>query len=175
MKQIIIKYGIISGITMAALMFATALWFDKAGYIYAGVIGYASMVTGFLPVFFGVRKFRDTLCEGYIGFGKAASVSIAAGLFANLFYVAAWLIIYYNFPGVVEKINNYSLQQMKDSGISPKDMAAMLKQMQQMKEMYKNPLINAAATYAKPLFGTLIFSALTALLIRKKPPTLPLN
>jgi hypothetical protein len=175
MRNTILRYGIISGITLAVLMFATTLLLDKVGYGYGEAIGYTCMVLGFLPTFFGARKFRDTVNEGTIGFGRAFAVSILTALFANLFYVAAWLIIYYNMPELMAKYAMYSVDQLKAAGKSQKDIDAVLQQMQQVKELYKNPLINAAITYTEPLAGTIVFSLITALIIRRKPssPLLP--
>lgn len=175
MRNTILKYGVISGLVMAALMFLTSLLLDKIGYAYGEAIGYACMLIGFLPVFFGIRKYRDTVNEGNIGFGRAFGVSVVTALFANLFYVAAWLIIYYNMPELMAKYTMYSIDQLKAAGKSQKDIDAVLQQMQQVKELYKNPLINASITYLEPLPGTIVFSLITALLVRRKPssPLLP--
>lgn len=169
MKKTILKYGTMAGLIMAALMFITMLTINKISYGYAEVVGYAGMFIGFLPVFFGTRKFRDNLNEGYISFGKAFVVSAATSLFANLFYVAAWLVIYYYVPGFKEKFNSYAVDQMKAAGAAQKEIDAMIQQMQQVNEMYKNPLLNAGITYTEPLPGTIIFSLITALLTIRKP------
>jgi len=169
MRNTILRYGIISGITLAALMCATTFLLDKVGYGYGEAIGYSCMVLGFLPTFFGARKYRDTVGEGKISFGRGFSVSILTALFANLFYVAAWLLIYYNFPDLMAKYAMYSVDQLKAAGKSQQEIDMVLKQMQAVKELYKNPLINAAVTYTEPLAGTIMFSLITALIIRRKP------
>lgn len=175
MKATIIKYGVISGIIVAILMFVVALTLDKVGYGYGETIGYASMIIGFLPIFLGARKYRDTIGEGYISFGRATALCTVMALLANLFYVAAWLYIYYNMPDVMTKYSAYVISQMKATGSSQQDINTMLQNMQHAKEMFQNPLLNAINTYAKELFGSLLFSVISGLLLRKKPPALGLN
>ena|SRR5581483_8342110 len=169
MKSTVFKYGTIAGVVMAVLMFITMLTIDKISYRYAEIIGYAGMFLGFLPVFFGTRFFRDKINGGTIGFGRAFVVSAATSLFANLFYVAAWLTIYYCVPGFMEKYAHYAIDQMKAAGSAQKEIDAMIQQVQQVQQMYKNPLVNAGITYTEPLPGTIIFSLITALLTMRKP------
>jgi len=175
MRNTILKYGLIAGLVMGALMFCTSLLLDKIGYTYGEAIGYACMILGFLPVFLGTRKYRDDINGGNIGFGRAFFISISTALFATLFYVAAWLFIYYNMPDVMAKYTAYTIDQLKAAGKPQKDIDAILQQMQEVKEIYKNPLKNALDAYLRPLSGTIVFSLITALLIRRKPasPLLP--
>jgi hypothetical protein len=175
MRNVILKYGVIAGIAMAALMFATTFFLDKVGYSHAEAIGYTCMILGYLPILLGVRKYRDDVNGGTISFGRAAGTAILAALLANVFYVAAWLFIYYNMPEVMEKYATYTINQMKAAGTSQKDMDTLMSNMQHLKELYKNPLINAAVTYLEPLFGTIVFSLVTGLITMRKKATLPLE
>jgi hypothetical protein len=173
MRSAVFKYGTIAGITMAVLMFATMIMLDKIGYTYAEAIGYACMFIGFLPVFFGTRYFRNEINGGYVSFGRAFVVSVATSLFANLFYVASWLIIYYYMPGFMERATAYAIDQMKVAGKAQKEIDMAIQQMQQFREMYKNPLVGAGVTYTEPMRGTIVFSLITALLLMRKPASLP--
>jgi hypothetical protein len=173
MRNIIFKYGALAGIVSAALMFTTTVLIQKIGYSYAELVGYVCMVLSFLPVFLGVRKYRDNINGGSLNFGTGVAVAIAASLIANLFYVAAWLIIYYKMPDVMDKMFMASVQEMKGAGKTQAEMDAMVKQVQQIKDMYKNPLVNAAITFTEPLPVSLIFSLLTGIILRRKPSAPP--
>lgn len=175
MKGTIIKYGILSGVIAAALLLATTLLTNKIGYSYGETISYIGTVLSFLPIFLGVRKFRDTLNGGYINFGRAVALCMAAALIANLFSVGAYLYIYYTMPEVTNKYMEYAISQMKAAGNTQKDIDAILKSAQHMKEVYANPWLNGLNAYARQLFTSLLFSLVSALLIKKKAPTLGLN
>lgn len=175
MRNIVLKYGVIAGLAMAVFMFVTTFLLDKIGYGHAEAIGYTCMILSYLPIFLGVRKYRDEIREGTIGFGRAAGVAILCALVANVFYVAAWLYIYYYMPEIMEKYTTYALSQMKTSGMSQHDIDTAISNMKNLKELYKNPWINAVITYTEPLVGTIVFSMVTGLITMRKKAKLSLE
>jgi hypothetical protein len=174
MKKAIFRSGVFSGLLMSAFMAGTMPIVDKIGYSNAELLGYLGMIIGFMPIFFGVRKFRDKENNGAIAFGRAASMAMLAALVAGLFYVATWLIIYYSQPDMMTNMAAHAMAQLKAAGRSQQEIDAAMKQMQNMMDMYKNPFVNAAITFTEPLPVALIFSLITALII-KKQPALPLQ
>jgi hypothetical protein len=169
MKQTIIKAGVSSGVLMAVFMLLTVPFLDKIGYSNAEIIGYTGMMIAFLPVFFGLKTYRDKVCEGYIAFSRVVSISMLCSVIACLFYVATWLVIYYGMPGVIAKMDAQSLIQMKAVCKTPQELDTAMKQMQQMKQWLSNPLTNAALTFTEPLPVVLIFSLITGVVLKKKP------
>ena len=91
-------------------------------------------------------------------------------LVATACYVATWEVIYYNFmPDFMDKYAAYETGKLKASGASDAKIAETEKQMAQMKEMYKNPLLNVAMTAIEPLPVGLLFALVSAgVLSRKK-------
>ncbi len=68
------------------------------------VVGYTTIVISFLFVYFGMRSYRDNVLGGHISFGKGFQAGILITLISCVFYVAAWLVIYYNFiPDFADK------------------------------------------------------------------------
>jgi len=173
MRNIIFKYGVLSGIVSAALMFSTTVLLQKIGYSNAEMIGYGCIILSFLPVFLGVRKYRDNINGGSLNFGSGVAIAVAASLIANLFYVAAWMFIYYKMPDTMNAMFMASMDEMKKAGKSQADIDAALKQVQQIKDMYKNPWVNAAITFTEPLPMSLIFSLITGLILKRKPAEPP--
>lgn len=71
MRQIVLRYGIGSGLILVAL-FAVTLPLCMNGTIdHSETVGYSAMVLAFLLVFFGVRSYRENVGGGSIRFGKA--------------------------------------------------------------------------------------------------------
>ncbi len=68
MKKIVLKFGLISGAIMAALMFVTMPFADKIGLDKGMIVGFTSMILAFLLIFFGVRSYRENVSNGEISF-----------------------------------------------------------------------------------------------------------
>jgi hypothetical protein len=169
MKQTIIKGGVSSGLLMSVFTLLTVPFLDKIGYNNAEIVIYTGRMIAFLPIFFGLKAYRDKVCEGYIAFSRAVSIAMLCSVIACLFYVATWLFIYFGMPGVIAKMDAQSLIQMKALCKTPQELDTAMKQMQQMKQMLSNPLTNAALTFTEPLRIVLVFSLITGLILKKKP------
>ena len=164
MKKTILTFGLISGAISALMMTATVPFADRIGFDKSEYVGYTVIVLSFLLVFFGIRSYRDNVCGGQITFGRAFAVGIGITLISCMCYVITWEILYFHFlPGFMDKYSAYLLQKVRTSGESPAKIQATIEQMKKYKEMYNNPLINAAMTFIEPfpigLFITLISSA----------------
>src|SRR3954470_2443375 len=104
MKRIVLRYGLIAGAVMSAMMIATVPFMERLDMSVSMVIGYTTMVVAYLMVYFGVRAYRDEVLGGTIGFGRAFQVGILITLIACVCYVATWEVIYYRFfPDFGEK------------------------------------------------------------------------
>ena len=125
MKKIVLKFGLISGAIMAALMFVTMPFADKIGLDKGMIVGFTSMILAFLLIFFGVRSYRENVSNGEISFPTALGVGVLIMLVGTLCYVVAWEIVYFNFmPDFFEKYSAYLLTQMKSSGADAQSIEA---------------------------------------------------
>ena len=138
------------------------------------VIGYTSIVLSFLMVFFGIRTYRDNISHGQITFLKAFAVGISITLISCVCYVVTWEMIYYNFlPGFWYKYGAHLVDKLTASGASPAAVQAKLQQVTKYKELYKNPLFNAALTFIDPFPIGLLMTLISALVLRRKPQSQP--
>lgn len=169
MTRIILTFGLIAGAIMAGTFLVLLPFHDQM--IEAGVVvGYASMVAAFLLIFFGVRRYRDTVGGGSVSFGRAFQVGILIGLVASALYVATWEIIYFsgNAPGFIDKYQTAELEKMRAAGSTPAEIAAKEAEFKVWAERYENPLINSAVTFMEPLPVALLMSLLTAGVLRRR-------
>lgn len=169
MKKTVLTFGLIGGAIMAAMMFATLPFIDKIGFDKGAIVGYTTMVLAFMLVFIGVRSYRENVNDGHITFGRAFAVGILITLVACVCYVIAWEIIYFNFmPDFVDKYASYTIEKLQASGAGQQVIDAQIAQMKSLKEMFDNPLINAAITFIEPLPVGLIVTTISAAILRKK-------
>jgi hypothetical protein len=167
MKKTIITFGLISGAVSSLMMLATVPFADRIGFDKGLVVGYTGIVLSFLLVFFGIRSYRDNYGNGQITFSKAFAVGISITVISCICYVVTWEILYFNFlPDFMDKYGAHMIEKAKASGASD---AAVLAKVKKYKEMYDNPLINAAMTFIEPFPIGLIMTLISAAVLRRKP------
>ena len=175
MKKTIWTFGLISGVLSSLMMTATVPFLSKLGDGHAGyLIGYTAIVLSFLLVFFGIRSYRDNVGDGQITFGRAFAIGISITLISCVFYVLTWEVMYFKFlPHFMDNYGNQAIEKLKASGASAAAIQAQTQQLKKMKELYNNPLINAAMTFMEPFPVGLAITLISAAILRKKPRSQP--
>ena len=174
MKKTIITFGLISGAISAIMMVATMLFADRIGMDRGYVVGYASIVLSFLLVYFGIRAYRDQVASGGITFSRAFMVGIGITLISCVCYVITWEILYYNFmPDFLDKWGAHVIEKAKASGASAAAIQAKVEEFRKYKQLYANPLTNAAMTFLEPFPVGLAITLISAAILRKKPQVQP--
>jgi hypothetical protein len=172
MKKTILTFGLISGAISAVMLSATVPFADKIGFDKGEYLGYTVIVLSLLLVFFGIRSYRDNVGNGQISFGKAFTVGLGITVISCLCYVIAWEVLYFHFlPGFMDKYSAYMVQKLQAEGASPAAVQAQVDQIRKYKEMYDNPLLNAAMTFIEPFPVGLVLTLISAAVLRKKPQT----
>lgn len=174
MKKIVLTFGVIGGLIAAVLMAGVmAPLMHRNGFEYGLVIGYATIIAAMLPIFFGIRAYRETVGGGTISFGRAFLVGILISLIACFFYIVTWEIVYFGFfPNFLDNWAVSQANQMRAQGASPEAINAAVKQITDMKVWYNNPFFNALATLVEPLPVGILITLISSLILRKKKPSL---
>jgi hypothetical protein len=170
MKKVVLVFGLISGVISSALMFLTLPLINKGVLHHSLVIGYTTMFLSFLLVFFGIRSYREN-AGGTISFGRATAVGLLITLISCAFYVGSWEILYFKMmPDFVDNYAAHSINAMREKGATEAAIAAKKIEMEKMKAMYNNPLINVAFTFIEPFPVGLIVTLVSAAILRKRNP-----
>jgi Protein of unknown function (DUF4199) len=169
MKKTVLIFGVISGVLSSAMMLATVP-FIRGGHT-GYTLGYTAIVLSFLLVYFGIRSYRDNVGGGQITFGKGFSIGILITLISCVFYVVTWEVVYFNFLyGMMDGYFAHMIDKAKASGASAAEIQAKIAQINQSKQQYENPLINAAYTFIEPFPVGLLITLISAGVLRKKAP-----
>ena len=172
MQKIVLRYGVLSGVILMSLS-AVMLPLCLNGVIdfdHQEILGYTTMVLSFLLVFFGVRKYRDTVGGGAIGFGKAFQVGLLISLVTCAMYVIAWEVAYFNlFPHFLDGYSAHVLAKMRAGGASEAAIQAQAAQLAELAKHYTNPLFNSAITFMEVFPVGLIVTLVSAGILRRKP------
>ena len=170
MKRTVLVFGLISGAVSSAMMFLTLPLINRGTINFDNglVIGYTAIFLSFLLVFFGIRSYRESH-GGTISFGRGFAVGILITLISCAFYVASWEIIYFNFmPDHLDKYAAHAVAKAKAKGASDATIAATKKQMEDMKKLYANPVVNVAMTFVEPFPVGLIVTLVSAGILRRR-------
>ena len=174
MQKTILTFGLISGALSSLMMVATVPFMDKISFDKGEYFGYTAIVLSFLLVFFGIRSYRDNVGNGQITFTKAFAVGISITLISCIFYVVTWEVLYFNFlHDFMDKYGAYMIEKLKASGASPAAVQTQLRQLKKYKELYENPLFNAAITFIEPFPIGLVITLISAAVLRGKPQSQP--
>jgi hypothetical protein len=170
MKKTVLTFGLISGVLSSLMMVATVPFIDKIGFDRGEYFGYTAIVLSFLLVFFGIRSYRDNVGSGQITFGKGFAVGICITLISCIFYVVTWEILYFTvLHGFMDKYAAHMVAKLNASGASPAVVQAQLQQIGKLKELYENPLFNAAMTFIEPFPVGLVITLISAAVLRRNP------
>ena len=165
MKKNVLVFGLIMGAILCVhMIYMVNLLYTNPNFKSIDIVGYASMVVVFSLIFFGVRNYRNKKLEGVISFGKAFKTGALIALVASTVYVVVWLFSYYLFvPDFLDKYISHVLKECSAS-----DLTAKTKEMENFREMYKNPLFVILITFSEVLPIGLIVALVSALILKSK-------
>ena len=168
MKKVVLTFGLISGVIIAALMWLM-LAMMKAGFTsHSLLMGYATMIIALSLVFFGIKSYRDKN-GGKITYFKGLQIGILISLISAVCYGISWEA-YYRTSGS-EFMQQYTAQyidQMRTKGVSDDEIAKTQKEMDQMAEMYKNFFFRFGMTLMEILPVGIVVTLISAGLLRRK-------
>ncbi|MCE7060084.1 DUF4199 domain-containing protein [Dyadobacter sp. CY343] len=171
---------VLYGISLALLLFLLKwlelrfLIINHAVEIYAGSIallftGLGSMIRAFSLIFVGVKNYRDKYNGGYVTFRKAFKLGLYITLVASTVYLLVWLIDYHFFvPEFMDRYADFTLRETQKEGATAAELQQKVAEMNEYKEMYKNPLIIVLMTYAEILPVGLVISLICAFILKKR-------
>lgn len=174
MKNVVLKFGIISGIIVSVLMGISFMFMDQLRQSgSAEIVGFAGIFVGLSLIFFAVKSYRDNYNGGRVSFGKAFLIGLYITLIASAVHTTLWMIYYSAGPGkeVMTEYFNAEVEKVRNSDKTQEEKDAELAEGKKWMEMYSNPAIMAAITFVTevPSIG-LPMSLLCALTLMRKEP-----
>lgn len=163
----IVIHGVITGLIVGGFLFGIGVFSEHEPSTSGVVIGYLTMLVALTAVFVGIKSYRDTELGGVIGFWRAFGVGLAMSGVATVFYVGAWeAVLQVNGGDFIGDYARMLIDQEKASGASAEAIAALVRQMDELKTAYANPFQRAAMTATEFLPVGLLVSLVSAGLLR---------
>lgn len=170
MKRTVLIFGLILGTILAGhAIYMMGVVYRNPEFESNDIIGYAAMIVVFSLTFFGTRNYRNNYLDGAISMGKAFKMGALIALVGSTMYVIMGLAYYYLFvPDFLDKYTLHALHMATKNGATAAELAARAREMEQFKEMYKNPLFAVLISYMEVLPVGLIVAFISSLILRKK-------
>ena len=164
MNNIIVKNGLLGSSIVSALLISITMYMkSNPEKEVSMMIGFAGMLLAFIFVALGIKQQRNA-SNGLISFGKAFLTGFWITLIISTIYVLVWLVILYNFfPNFAEHYTDMAIAKA-----SPDEVTKVTEEINSFKDMYKNPIWVILFTYMEILPLGIVFSLISALILKKK-------
>jgi len=171
MKKTVLTFGLISGAIISAMFMITVPMYRNGTLTmdHGEVIGYSTMVISLSLIFFGIKSYRDRHLHGAITFGKAFQTGLLIAGVASLFYAISWEFAFnLFFPDFMDQYAAMCMTKAKAGGASPAEIQKVMDQLNQTKEIYKNPFLRFGLTLMEIFPVGLVIALISAAILRKR-------
>jgi hypothetical protein len=171
-----LKYGTVSGLIVICVITAGIVIAGGhgTGHLFSSqVFGYLVMIVALSMIFLAIRDYRNHRLGGVIRFLPAFGLGLLVATMAGVVYVTGWEI--YLAATDYTFMDNYAarlIEARRTAGMSGAELAAYVAEMEQMKAMYRNPLLRLPMTFLE-IFPVGLLIALISAAILRNPAVLP--
>ncbi len=166
MLRTILIHGGIAGVIVAVAMIAISVpLMGRIPPAWGMAIGYLTMLIALSTVFVAVKRRRDFEGGGVIRFWPAFGLGLAISAVAGIFYVLAWEVTLAVIGGPDVFIDGY-IAQLRSGGGDPAGVAASVRQMEDMRHSYADPLFRLPITFTEFFPVGVLVSLVSAGLLR---------
>jgi len=169
MRRYVLIFGSIGGLVLVLMMLLTIPFFDETtDYASAEWLGYVTMIIALSTIFAGVKSYRDKELAGRITFGNAFKVGLFIALVASAFYVAGWMAYLSTAErNVMDSYFEQNIEQVKHSDKSEAEIQAKITEIENFRDLYKNPLVRIGVTFLEIFPVGLLIALISAALLKK--------
>jgi hypothetical protein len=172
MTNIAFLYGTLSGLVVIGGILGTIVLGGDHG-TGSLLLGYLIMLVALSMIFFGVKRYRDTELGGVIKFVPAFLTGLAIAAVAGVIYVIVWEVYlaatHYSF---MEAYPKAIIAAERAKGTTGPALDAIVKQMEDFKTQYANPLFRLPMTFMEIFPVGFVIALISAALLRN-PRVLP--
>ena len=177
MKKIVLRYGTYAGIFELITFVLTWLLIDitHIDHKVQGAIGYVTIISPLVFVYFGIRYFRDRVNNGSITFLKALQVGLLIVIIPTVsFAIIETVYVLYIDPHFYENIAKYDIEQYRKI-LPPAAFAAKVKEINAEVAMNNNIVYNFIGMILTiGALGTIV-TLISSVILRKKPQHQPVT
>lgn len=174
MKQILIRYGLISALVLIGINVLSLLILGVPGpedYDVGEIVGYSTIIIAMVPVFFGIRNYRDELSGGVLTFWKGVGVGLAIVTVPSIAF-AAYNLVYVNVidPTFNEMYKQYMIDSARES-MSAEEFEAYSAQIESQSAMLTDPIIQTVLMFFTVFLIGIAAAIVSSIILRRSAVT----
>lgn len=172
MSRPIIRNGLYGAAILVGINVIILLMFgvpEPGDYALGEIIGYTTIVVALIPVFFGIKQYRDRHLDGQIGFWKAVGVGIGVASFPSIVF-ALYNYIYVTWidPDFTETYYEHAMQTAQ-AKMTAAEFQAYSAEMQAQQAMFTDPWVMTLVMFMTVFLIGVVIAAVSALVLQRKP------
>lgn len=169
MRTTVKKYGLYALIIALALFFI-ALYFGKGlSFKTQEVIGYVTMAVCLIPIYFGIKHYRDYENNGAVSFKEGFIIGILIALCAAIgFAIIDYTFVSYINPEFPEQYLAYQIDLINTSDLTADEKIQEVAAAKEMMKQYGTPAFGATLMFAMVFIFGIIISIISALTLQRK-------
>lgn len=168
MPGMILTFGLAAGILVAVPMCLMVTYSERGSAAQSYLVGYLTMMLALSLIFVGVKRYRDRVRGGVIGFWPALGMGLGISAVAGVIYVIGWEItLALTDFAFVDTYATATIDAKRASGASPADVSAVVAQMAEFKLQYMNPWFRLPMTFVEIFPVGVLISLISAALLRR--------
>ncbi|WP_306251091.1 DUF4199 domain-containing protein [Parvularcula sp. IMCC14364] len=173
MIRIALTYGAIAGAVIITSMVIGFALSDGKGFGSSQILGYLFMIVALSLIFIGIKRYRDRDLGGVISFGKAFQLGLLISLVASVAYIICWeaYLAATDYSFITTYVDGL-LAKYEAEGMPADEIARKAEELQQINEMYQNPLTRILITFTE-IFPVALIVTLVSAAILRNPKVLP--
>jgi hypothetical protein len=164
------KYGVLAGAFIAlAMQISLQFYKDGTSYQYAELLGYLTILLGFVLVYIGIKKIRDQRYDGEINFKQAFMVGLKIALVASILYAVLW-VVYITIEGndFMDLYFQRAIEEINAGSESAEEKLRSLEKLARQKKVMMTTWAQAGMAFLEPFPVGVGVSAISAAILRKK-------
>lgn len=169
MKTTVKKYGGYA-LILALVIFFLGLYLGKGlSFKAQEVIGYVTMAVCLIPIYFGIKHYRDYENNGAIHFKEGFIIGILIALCAAVgFAIIDYLFVSYINPEFPAQYLAYSIDNINASNLTAEQKVKDIAAAKEMMQNYGTPAFGALLMFSMVFVFGIIISIISALTLQRK-------
>lgn len=172
MKHVLLRYGLISALILIGINVAVLLVLGIPGpddYALGEVVGYSAIFIALVPVFFGIKHYRDEVGGGAISFWRGIGVGVAIAILPSVAF-AIYNLVYVEVidPDFGEKYMQYALDSAR-AEMPADEFDRYATQLEAQSAVLTDPLIQTVVMLLTVFLIGLAVAILSSIILRRSP------
>ncbi len=164
MKSSIIKYGLISGTVLVAILLSSSFFLEQGpeDYKLSEIVGYSAIVLSLMLILVAQHEYSKQLTSP-LKYGQALIIGLAISTIAGIAF-GLYNLVYISFinPEFMEQYYSYYIENIRNSGASDEQIEATIAKLNSEKEMWMSPGIQFIGMFMTVFVVGLVVSLISA-------------